>query len=147
MSDFERNKNPKTSGIGRQPLVGTYITANTDGSSCRGVEILDADGGLTSINDEALPRVIALLALHLSGVEINMVSQELASKMSLSDEIEEAIADVDQRLLMLKRRRDRLIAKRDEESTRSYAVEMVTEQVSFDDLVELLIRKENDHDV
>lgn len=147
MSDFERSKNPKTSEIGRQPLVGTHITVGTDGSSCRRVEILDADGGLASINDEALPRVIALLALHLSGVEINMVSQELASKMTLSDEIEEAIADVDQRLLVLNRRRDRLITKRDEESTRSYAVEMLTEQVSFADLVELLIRNENGHDV
>lgn len=92
-------------------LVGTNADEGPKERGERGVDILDAYGDLVYIPDHELPRVIALLASHLAGETVTFIAQEPVNAAWVSDELDEAMADVEQRLAALLARRQAIATR------------------------------------
>jgi hypothetical protein len=122
------------------PRVHTNRSAGPAERNERGVDIIDDGGGLVYIRDTDLPIVIALLARHLSGEEINLLEQEPVSSLWDSDDIDEALGLVEAQLAGLQDRKQAIIAYQAELDARVAAMPLVA--VSYVSLQQLLFEEQ-----
>lgn len=111
MEESDHSDNNSAQGRRTCPLVATNHDWESYGLTERGIDIIDDAGGMVSIRDSDLPRVIALLACHLAGEDVSFFVQESVAAWWDSDDLDDALAEVEQSLTALAARRDAIVKR------------------------------------